>query len=310
MRKFLIDTDTASDDAVAIIMAHKWPGVQIIGVTIVSGNVSVEQGSLNALYTIELCQQSTPVYIGCSKPMLRSCEYSYWVHGKDGMGNMNYPKSILNPESTHAVDFIIKAIKTNPGEITLVTLGPLTNIATALLRAPEIASLIHRCVVMGGAANVVGNVTPSAEYNIWVDPEAAKIVFHSGMPIEMVGWELSRAKAALLPAEIDKITNSGNRLARFAMECNRVALQVSLDIQKAPGLTLADPVAMAVALDPDLIDRQGKYYVDVEVNSELTRGQTIVDELGVLKKKPNINVIWSIHTSRWKDNLYRSLMVC
>ena len=309
MRKFLIDTDTASDDAVAILMAHRWPDVQIIAVTIVNGNVPVEQGTLNALYTIEICEQSTPVYIGCAKPMLRSCEYSYWFHGDDGMGNMHYPKPLLKPQSTHAVDVIIDTLKTNPGEITLVTLGPLTNIATALLRAPEIASLVQRCVVMGGAANVVGNVTPAAEYNIWVDPEAAKIVFHSGMPIEMVGWELSRGIAALLPVEIEKITNSGTKLARFAIECNRTALEVSMRVQNSPGLSLADPVAMAVALDRDLVTRKGRYFTDVEVNSELTRGQTIVDELGILKKTPSIDVIWSINIPRWKEDLYRCLDV-
>lgn len=309
MRKFLLDTDTASDDAIAILMAHHWPDVQIIAVTIVNGNVPVEQGTLNALYTIELCSRSTPVYIGCARPILRSCEYSYWFHGNDGMGNMHYPQPLRKPQSTHAVDVIIDTLKTNPGEVTLVTLGPLTNIATALLRAPEIASLVQRCVVMGGAANVVGNVTPAAEYNIWVAPEAAKIVFHSGMPIEMVGWELSRGSAALLPVELQKITNSDTKLARFAMECNRTALEVSMQIQKAPGLTLADPVAMAVALAPDLVTHQGKYFVDIELNSELTRGQTIVDELGVLKKKPNINVIWSINIPQWKDILYRCLDV-
>ena len=309
MRKFLLDTDTASDDAIAIVMAHNWPDVEIIAVTIVNGNVPVKQGALNALYTIELCERATPVYIGCAQPLLRSVEYSYWFHGQDGMGNMHYPQTLLKPQSTHAVDLIIETLKTNPGEVTLVTLGPLTNIATALLRAPEIGSLVQRCVVMGGAANVVGNVTPAAEYNIWVDPEAAKIVFHSGMPIEMVGWELSRGSAALLPDELEKITNSGKKLARFAVECNRTALEVSRQIQKAPGLTLADPVAMAVALAPELVTHQGKYFVDIELHSELTRGQTIVDELGVWKKTPNINVIWSINIPQWKKMLYRCLDV-
>ncbi len=190
MRKFLIDTDTASDDAVAIIMAHRWVDVHVEAVTIVSGNVSVEQGAKNALYTLEVCKASTPVYIGCAKPMLRECSYAHWFHGDDGMGNKFYAEAKSKPQSAHAVDVIIDKIKTYPGEITIVTLGPLTNIATALLRAPEIASLVQRCVIMGGAANTVGNVTPAAEYNIWVDPEAAKIVFHSGMPCEMVGWEL------------------------------------------------------------------------------------------------------------------------
>ncbi|PMB17907.1 nucleoside hydrolase [Fischerella thermalis CCMEE 5205] len=307
MRKFLIDTDTASDDAVAIIMAHRWADVHVEAVTIVSGNVSVEQGAKNALYTLEVCKAATPVYIGCAKPILRECSYAHWFHGDDGMGNKFYAEAKGKPQKTHAVDIIIDIIKTYPGEITLVTLGPLTNIATALLRAPEIASLVQRCVIMGGAANTVGNVTPAAEYNIWVDPEAAKIVFHSGMPCEMVGWELSRHNAALTSREIEQVINFGTETARLAMECNIKALDAGRTIQSASGLMLPDPVAMAVALEPDVVIRQGKYFVDVEITSQLTRGTTVVDELGVLRKTPNMNVIWSIDVARWKEILYRCL---
>lgn len=307
MRKFLIDTDTASDDAVALIMAHHWPDVEVLAVTIVNGNVPVEQGVKNALHTLDVCNASTPVYIGCSKPMLREASYADWFHGKDGMGNMFYPEPKSKPQAAHAIDAIIETIKKYPGEITLVTLGPLTNIATALLKAPEIAPLVQRCVIMGGAANTVGNVTPAAEYNIWVDPEAAKIVFHSGMAMEMVGWELSRHDAGLTAAEVETVRNFGAQRARLAMDCNKTALEVSMKMQGAVGLTLADPVAIAVALDPDIVTRQGKYFVDVEINSELTRGATVVDELGVLQKQPNINVVWEINVPKWKEILYRCL---
>jgi purine nucleosidase len=307
MRKFLIDTDTASDDAVALIMAHRWQDVTVEAITIVNGNVAVEQGTKNALYTLEVCQADTPVYVGCAKPMLREPVYADWFHGKDGMGNMHYPEPQNQAKTLHAIDVIIDTIKSHPGEITLVTLGPLTNIATALLRAPEIANLVQRCVIMGGAANTVGNVTPAAEYNIWIDPEAAKIVFHSGMAMEMVGWELSRHDAAFTPSEMDAITNMGTATARLAMDCNRTALAASLQMQNAPGLTLADPVAMVIALDPNIITSQGKYFVDVETTGELTRGATIVDELNVLKKTPNMNVIWSIDTQRWKEILHQCL---
>jgi purine nucleosidase len=308
MRKFLIDTDTASDDAVALLMAYHWSDVHVVAVTIVNGNVPVEQGAKNALYTLELCNVSTPVYIGCAKPMLRESIYAHWFHGSDGMGNMHYPKPKSKPQSAHAVDAIIDTLKTYPGEITLVTLGPLTNIATALIRAPEIASLVQRCVIMGGAANTLGNITPAAEYNIWVDPEAAKIVFHSGMPMEMVGWELSRHDATLTPLEIEKIINFGTEKAQFAMDINKTALDASMKIQDASGLNLADPVAMAVALDPDIVIRQSKYFVDVEITSQLTRGATVVDELGVLHKNPNMTVVWAIDVLRWKEDLYRCLV--
>ncbi|MDJ0773292.1 MAG: nucleoside hydrolase [Mastigocoleus sp. MO_167.B18] len=307
MRKFLIDTDTASDDAVALIMAHQWSNIDVVAVTVVNGNVSVEQGTKNALYTLEVCNASTPVYVGCGKPMLRQHAYADWFHGSDGMGNMHYPEPNIKPQSEHAVDKIIDTIRKYPNEITLVTLGPLTNIAVALLRAPEIAPLVKRCVIMGGAANTVGNVTPAAEYNIWVDPEAAKIVFHSGMNMEMVGWELSRHDAALSAPEIEKINQFGNNKASLAIDSNRTAIEASINIQGASGLTLADPVAMIVALDPEIVTHQGKYFVDVETQSKLTRGATIVDELGVLKKTPNMTVIWSINISRWKEHLYNCL---
>ncbi len=307
MRKFLIDTDTASDDAVALIMAHRWHDIKVEAITIVSGNVAVEQGTKNALYTLTVCHASTPVYVGCAKPMLREAVYADWFHGEDGMGNMYYPETEIKPRPFHAVDVIIDTIKSNPKEITLVTLCPLTNIATALLRAPEIAQLVQRCVIMGGAANTVGNVTPAAEYNIWVDPEAAKIVFHSGMAMEMVGWELSRHDAALTVSEMSAITNIGTATARLAMDCNRTAVAASLKIQNAPGLTLADPVAMAIALEPEIVTSQGKYFVDVENTGILTRGETVVDELNVLNKTPNMQVIWSIDTQRWKEMLHQCL---
>ncbi len=307
MDKFLIDTDTASDDAVALIMAHHWHDIKVEAITIVNGNVAVEQGTKNALYTLEVCNASTPVFVGCNKPMLREAVYADWFHGEDGMGNMHYPEPQNKPRTLHAVDVIIDTIKSHPNEITLVTLGPLTNIATALLRAPEIASLVKRCVIMGGAANTVGNVTPAAEYNIWVDPEAAKIVFHSGMAMEMVGWELSRHDAALTPSEMEVITNIGTATARLAMDCNKTAVAASLKIQNAPGLTLADPVAMAIALEPDIITSQGKYFVDVETTGVITRGQTVVDELNVLNKYPNMQVIWSIDAQRWKEILHQCL---
>jgi purine nucleosidase len=307
MRKFLIDTDTASDDAVALVMAHRWSDVQVEAITLVSGNVSVEQAAKNALYTLQLCGVATPVYLGCAKPMLRPSRYAHWFHGKDGMGNMYYPEPIERSQPEHAVDVIIDIIKANPKEITLVTLGPLTNIATALLKAPEIASLVDRCVIMGGAANTIGNITPAAEYNIWVDPEAAKIVFQSGMPMEMVGWELSCGDATLFPAEMATIRSFGTKLADFALDSNQTALEAGMSTEGSLGLTLADPVAMVVALDPGIITRQGKYAVEVETISDLTRGQTVVDKFGVWDREPNMNVIWSIDIPRWKESLYRCL---
>ena len=162
-RKFIIDTDTASDDAVALLMALEWEDVEVEVVTIVSGNMPVEQGSINARYTIELCNKSTHVYVGADKPLKKKREHAEWFHGPDGMGGMNYPPPKEKAQDGSAIDVLIEKFKEKPGEITLVTLGPLTNIAIAINKDPSIVSCIKNIVVMGGASCSVGNVTPAAE---------------------------------------------------------------------------------------------------------------------------------------------------
>ncbi len=318
-RKFIIDTDTASDDAVAILMALRWPDVEVEAITVVSGNVPVEQGTRNALYTAQMAGRPTPVYSGAAHPLIREIEHADWFHGRDGMGDMNYPAAERAPEAKHAIDALIDTIKANPG-ITLVTLAPLTNVALAISRAPEIVANVGRCVVMGGAACTVGNVTPAAEFNVWCDPEAARIVFRSGLPIEMVGWELARKEANLSPEEMAAIRAFNTPLAHFALDCNRRALEAGQEQTGDAGLNLCDPVAMAVALDPSVCTHKSACYVDVEVQSELTRGMTVVDQLGVaddprnrvlwsalVKNPPNVSVCWQIDAPRWKSMLYQVL---
>lgn len=317
-RKLIIDTDTASDDAVAILMAHRWHDVEVVAVTIVSGNVHVEQASYNARYTIEVCGARTPVYVGCPRPLLREPLYAYWYHGPDGMGEMNYPAPKIPAMPMHAVDALIEIIKANAGDITLVTLGPLTNVATALAQAPEIAQMVSRVVVMGGAAVSIGNVTPAAEYNIFVDPEAARMVFRSGMPLEMVGWETALGEANLLREEIEQVYALNTPYAKFAMDCNVHALRSSTEWLNDPGLILNDPVAMAVVLDPTIVTSKQKYRVDVETRGELTRGMTVVDQRNVvgtqpgftdewIVREPNVLVHHSVDPLRWKEVLITCL---
>lgn len=307
MRRFIIDTDTASDDAVAILMASRWPDVQVDAITIVAGNVPVEMGSRNAGYTVELCGKNTPVYVGHPRPLKREPYWAFFFHGPDGLGGMNYPAPRRPPEKEHAVEALIHLIRSAPGEYTLVTLGPLTNIATALRRAPEIAGMVRQVYVMGGAACTVGNITPAAEYNIWVDPEAAKIVFHSGLPILMVGWEHCRGRAALDDADMAFVRKMNTPFAHFTLDCNKEALRASVEWLGEPGLTLPDPVTMSIALDPSICTKRSKHYMDVETDSELTRGMTVVDRLGVTNKPPNIDVCWEIDVDHWKQTLYKML---
>jgi purine nucleosidase len=317
-RTFLIDTDTASDDAVALIMALRAPDVRVAAITIVAGNVDVQQATRNGLYTVELCGAKVPVYSGAEKPLLRTYEDATWFHGRDGLGDHNYPAPRQSAEGTHAVDAIIDTIEGNPG-LVLLTLGPLTNIALALSKRPEIASKVSRCVVMGGAPCCEGNVTPGAEYNIWVDPEAARIVMRSGLPIELVGWQLSRGDAVLRETDIALIQGFNTKLAHFAIECNSRARAAYKTQTGEDGIALPDPVAMCLALDPSIGTEWSEHYVDVETQSELTRGMTVVDRLNVAQDERNravwapalggrkAKVCWGIDNKRWKEALYAAL---
>lgn len=305
-RRFIIDTDTASDDAVAILMALEWPDVEVDAITMVFGNMPIEQGGINARYTVELCGQETPVYQGTARPLLREPSHAEFFHGSDGMGEMHYPPPKRPLAGMDAVNELVRRFREAPGEITLITLGPLTNIALALSLEPKMAEWVKECYIMGGAACTVGNITPAAEYNIWCDPEAARIVFHSGMKIMMVGWEHCRGEANLDDDEIAMVYGFDTERAKFAMDCNMSALKASREWLGDPGLGLPDPVTMAIALNRDVCTRSSMHYVDVACD-ELTRGMTVVDELGVTNKEPNIEVCWEIDPVLWKETLYRTL---
>jgi purine nucleosidase len=316
---FLIDTDTASDDAVALMMALRNPAVRVLAITTVAGNVAVAQSTRNALYTAELCGANVPVFPGAEKPLTRSHESAHWFHGRDGLGDHGYPAARQAPEKQHAVEAIVATIEANPG-LVLVTLGPLTNVALALQCKADIAGKVGRCVMMGGAPCCAGNVTPAAEYNIWCDPEAARIVFHSGMPIEMVGWHLCRGDAALSLLDIEQVLSFDTPLARFAIECNSRAQEAYLEQTGEHGISLPDPVAMSIALDPSIVTSASEHFVDVETTSELTRGMTVVDRLNVSGNDRNLaiwapllargsktKVPWTIDNLRWKQALYAAL---
>ena len=316
---FLIDTDTASDDAVALILALRSKKARVAAITTVAGNVPVEQATRNALYTVELCGADVPVYTGSEKPLARSLSTATWFHGVDGLGDHGYPAARRKAEKQRAVEAIIATVRSNPG-LTMVTLGPLTNIALALAEAPDLVSNVARCVIMGGAPCCEGNVTPAAEYNMWVDPEAARMVMRSGLKIEMVGWHLCRGAAAIAPAEIDFIESIGTPLAHFAVECNSTARAAYRKQTGEDGISLPDPVAMSIALDPSIVTEASSHYVEVETASELTRGMTVVDRLGVaadernraawaevVGRTPKVKVDWAIDVGRWKQMLYGAL---
>ncbi|MFK8083719.1 MAG: nucleoside hydrolase [Granulosicoccus sp.] len=311
MRRFIIDTDTASDDAVAIMMALASPDIQVEAITIVAGNVALAQASINARYTLEICSDITehpiPVYEGCDRPWLREPSTAEWFHGDDGMSNGQYTRPRREAQPEHAVPELIKRFGAEPAQLELVTLGPLTNIASALAIEPRLAHWVKHCYVMGGSAATLGNVTPAAEYNFWCDPEAAQRVMQSGMKLTLVGWELSCNEATLDDTEMSRIIALGTPRARLAIESNRLALEALRNLQGQTGLALADPVAMAVAIDPEIVTDQAFLPVHIETGSELTRGMSVVDRNNVMGNDPVANVCLAINTNRWKSLLLDTL---
>src|SRR5713101_6294640 len=300
-------------------MALRAPEVRVVAITTVAGNVGVQQSTRNALYTVELCGAKVPVYAGAEKPLLRAHQSATWFHGRDGLGDHNYPLPRQSAGGLHAVDAIIEATEANPG-LVLVTLAPLTNLALALARKPSIAAKVGRCVIMGGAPCCEGNVTPAAEYNIWCDPEAARMVLRSDLQVELVGWHLCSGDAVLRAKDIAHVLSFATPLAQFAIECNSRAQEAYFEQTGEQGISLPDPVAMSIALDPTIVTQQSEHYVDVETGSELTLGMTVVDRLNVaanernravwgpiLHKGRKAKVYWSIDNARWKQALYSAL---
>jgi purine nucleosidase len=314
-RKLLIDTDAGSDDAVALIMALRSPKVSVLAITVVAGNVSVEQGTRNALFTAELCASEVPIHIGAATPLTRPPEDASWFHGQDGLGDHGYQPATRAAEDEPAVDAMVRVIAANPG-IEIITLGPLTNLALALERQPELAANVSRCVVMGGAPCCEGNVAPAAEYNFWVDPEAARAVLRSQLPIELVGWQLSRGSAVVNRKEMEEILALRSKFADFAIRSNETVLTAFHLQTGEEGIALPDPIAMAILLDPSLSLTASDHAMDVQVDSGITRGMSVVDRLGVAQDARNRSVwrdaskhtvIWEMDVPGWKQALLHAL---
>jgi len=318
-RNILIDTDTASDDAVALIMALRSPEVRVLAITVVAGNVGLEQGTANALYTAELCASEVPVFSGAAAPLIRPLEDASWFHGQDGLGDRGYVPSTRTPEKEFAVDAMVRVIEANPG-IEVITLGPLTNLALALRQFPALAGNVSRCVVMGGAPCCEGNVSPAAEYNFWVDPEAARVVLRSQLPIELVGWQLSRGSAVVNEGEIEEILALGTSFGEFAVHANDTAAEAYHRQTGEVGIALPDPTAMAILLDPALSLVSTDHYMDVQIDSGITRGMSVVDKLGVAADPRNRaawsdvvdrgrkhRVVWEMDIPGWKKALFKAL---
>ncbi|WP_186580751.1 nucleoside hydrolase [Aquibacillus kalidii] len=307
MRRVIIDTDTAGDDTIAILTALHY--FQVEGITITGGNVQFDQQVENALYTVEVAGkgEQVPVYKGHEGPLLQIGEKQHRtvedVHGSDGMGGANFAPAIQRPEAKHAIDFIIETVHNHPGEITLLAIAPLTNIAMALKKDPTIKSKIRDIFIMGGTNNSLGNITPAAEYNFYVDPEAARIVLNSGIEMTMVGWEMCTKFSIMDDDDHEEIVNLNTKGSEFFATINRVVKQFNKDVHKLNGTTHPDTLLMAVAADESIMIESHKFYVDIETKGEFTRGYSVVDINGRLGNQPNVRVCQAINRDVYKEML-------
>ncbi|MDE0605979.1 MAG: nucleoside hydrolase [Acidimicrobiaceae bacterium] len=307
MRRFLIDTDTASDDAVALVMALRHADVNVEAITVVSGNVGLDQAVQNALYTVELCGSEAPVYAGAASPMMRSLETAQYVHGEDGMGDAGLLLSGRAPAEGRGAEVIVETILGAPGEITLVALGPLTNVAIAVLLAPEIADAVDRVVVMGGTGvHGPGNVSAMAEYNFWADPEAAAVVARAGFPIEFVGWDISIGSAVVDAERYEALKAVGTPLSKFVVDVSQVVRRFAMENGLA-GDDLPDPIAMAHAIDPGVAATR-RLHVDVMVGDGPQRGVMEVDRLGFGGGDPNVDIVTHYPSDHFFSMLHEALI--
>ncbi len=309
MLRILLDTDTAGDDTIAMMMGLRATNAKLEAITINCGNINFDQEVENALYTVEVAGMSgrVPVYPGARHPLLREWSTVEYIHGKDGMGNSHFPKARQRPESRHAVDAIVDVINSNPGEITLVEIAPMTNIALALRKDPGIARRVKKFYFMGGTNQYLGNVTPAAEFNIWVDPEAAKMVLHSGMPTTMVGWEICMRYGIIGASEYKQIESFGTKEAAFFSAVNRQVRKYHMKLRGIDATDCPDSITMSIVLNPKVATKVLSKYVEVDTESELSRGATIVDDLDVMTKKHNVNVVYEASQKLFREMLYKLL---
>jgi purine nucleosidase len=276
-RKIIIDTDPGQDDAVAILLALGSPEIDLLGITAVAGNVPLALTQKNARIILELARRTDiPVFAGADRPLLRPLITAEHVHGKTGLDGPTLPNPTMPLQDLHAVDFLIRTLRSEPaGTVTLCPIGPLTNIALALMQAPDIAGRIAEIVLMGGAYFEVGNITPAAEFNIYVDPEAAAKVFACGAPITVMPLDVTH-KALTNAARVQAFRDMGTPVGQAVAEWTNFFERFDKEKYGAAGAPLHDPCTIAYLIRPELFS--GRHInVEIETVSELTRGMTVAD---------------------------------
>ncbi len=293
-RKIIIDTDPGQDDAVAILLALASPELELLGISCVAGNVPLALTSKNARIVCELAgRPEVRVFAGCDRPMARPLVTAEHVHGKTGLDGIDLPDPSMTLQDQHSVDFLIETLRTEPaGTVTICPIGPLTNIATAMERAPDIIPRIQEIVLMGGAYFEVGNITPTAEFNIYVDPEAAKIVFGAGVPLTVMPLDVTH-KALTTRARVEAFRALPGRVGPAVASWTDFFERYDKEKYGSEGAPLHDPCTVAYLLKPELFS--GRHInVEVETGAELTLGMTVADWWRVTTRTPNANFIGGV----------------
>jgi purine nucleosidase len=307
MRRFLVDGDGTTEDVVAVWMAARQPEVEVVAVTTVAGCVRVSQATDNMLYGLELAGLTRiPVYAGCERPLLRPHTPFDGFFGRGGLGAHGAGRPKGRAESAHAVDAILSLCRHYRKELELVCLGPLTNLAAALIQAPRLAELPAHVYVYGGSGQG-GNVTACAEYNFYADPEAAALVLDSGLPITLFGWDLARQHLWMRDVDIHRIRQGGTRECRFFLEGTRTLADYARRVLRQRGSDLGAVLTMAAALEPAVVRDAVRLRADVETRGELTRGQLVLDPLGMSRRPFNVRWVRDADGERARELLFAAL---
>lgn len=307
MKKIVLDVDTGVDDALGIILAVKSGCFDVLGITTVNGNVSLAKATENTCKILDFIQagKEIPVICGASRPLLRHVYFEHRIHGEDGLGGALRDVPVrTQAQEGFAPDFMIEQVKKHPGEVTLIMTGPLTNLAIAVNKYPQLVHEVKEVIFMGGVVKEHGNVTPTAEYNMYVDPEAAKIVFHAGFPeLTMVGLDVTR-KVLMNEAHIQELGDTP--MAAYVKQSTADYTQRYFERNGIRACALHDPLAVGVAMCPELVTTR-KLYVDIETRSELCDGQTVCDFQNRLGKNPNMNVCLEVDAPAFFERFIRVL---
>ena len=296
MRKILFDSDTASDDTLALLLAIR--KFEVLGVTIVAGNVRFENQVRNALFTLEYFGYDAPVFLGPRRPIMGIWKTVEEVHGANGLGGWNFPEPSKSPESEFAADALLRLSKVYSGELEILAVSPLTNIALAYLKDPAIVRRVKKLWVMGGAF-YRGNTTQIAEFNFWVDPEAARIVLNAGFDVTIVPWETAEQSACISKADWEDIARRKTKASEFFVRSNAALLNYSIR-SGAEGSVHPDSLTAAIAFDQSIVTEARTLAVDVETCAG-GRGAMLLDSYGLTGKQPNASVVYRADSSKFRE---------